>query len=50
MVLYYRDFLKKKVEQISDSQLDDNRLEQEAALLAEQADISEEIVKAYLTH
>lgn len=45
MVLYYRDFLKKKVEQISDSQLDDNRLEQEVALLAERADISEEIVR-----
>ncbi len=45
MVLYYRDFLKKKLEQISDSQLDDNRLEQEVTLLAEKADISEEIVR-----
>lgn len=45
MILYYRDFLKKKLEQISDSQLDDNRLEQEVTLLAEKADISEEIVR-----
>jgi len=45
MVLYYRDFLKKKLGQISDSQLDDNRLEQEVTLLAEKADISEEIVR-----
>ncbi len=45
MVLYYRDFLKKRIETIIEGQFDENRLEQEVALLAERADISEEIVR-----
>ncbi len=47
MVLYYRDFLKKRIETIIEGQLDENRLEQEVALLAERADISEEIVRLH---
>ncbi|WP_367361778.1 YicC/YloC family endoribonuclease [Mesotoga sp.] len=47
MVLYYRDFLKKRIETIFEGQFDENRLEQEVALLAERADISEEIVRLH---
>jgi len=47
MVLYYRDFLKKRIETIIEGQFDENRLEQEVALLAERADISEEIVRLH---
>ncbi len=32
MVLYYRDFLKKRIETIIEGQFDENRLEQEVAL------------------
>jgi len=45
MVDYYREFLKKRVEKLFDGELDENRLEQEVVLLAEKADISEELVR-----
>jgi uncharacterized protein (TIGR00255 family) len=45
MVNYYREFLKKRVEKLFDGELDENRLEQEVVLLAEKADISEELVR-----
>ncbi len=45
MVGYYREFLKKRVEKLFDGELDENRLEQEVVLLAEKADISEELVR-----
>ncbi|HNS66502.1 MAG TPA: YicC family protein [Mesotoga infera] len=45
MVDYYREFLKKRVEKLFDGELEENRLEQEVVLLAEKADISEELVR-----
>jgi len=45
MVGYYREFLKKRVEKLFDGELEENRLEQELVLLAEKADISEELVR-----
>jgi uncharacterized protein (TIGR00255 family) len=45
MVGYYREFLKKRVEKLFDGELEENRLEQEVVLLAEKADISEELVR-----
>ncbi len=45
LVDYYREFLKKRVEKLFDGELDENRLEQEVVLLAEKADISEELVR-----
>ncbi len=45
MVDYYREFLKKRVEKLFDGELEENRLEQELVLLAEKADISEELVR-----
>ena len=45
MIQYYRDFLRNRVEKFYTGELDENRLEQEVVLMAERADISEEIVR-----
>ena len=45
LVEYYRDRLSKKISDVLSEEVDKNRLEQEIAILAERADISEEIVR-----
>ncbi|RKX50053.1 MAG: YicC family protein [Thermotogae bacterium] len=42
---YYREFLKKRISDVLEIEVDKSRLEQEVAILAERADISEEIVR-----
>ncbi|ACR80532.1 MULTISPECIES: YicC/YloC family endoribonuclease [Kosmotoga] len=44
---FYREQLKKRVEEILNFEADKNRLEQEVVILAERADISEEIVRLF---
>lgn len=45
LVVYYRERLSKKISEVLSADVDKNRLEQEIAILAERADISEEIVR-----
>lgn len=45
MINYYREYLRKRLDRLLESRLDENRLEQEVVLLAEKADISEEVVR-----
>ncbi|OAA28018.1 hypothetical protein AT15_04855 [Kosmotoga arenicorallina S304] len=42
---YYRELLRKRISEVLEIDVDKNRLEQEVAILAERADISEEIVR-----
>ncbi|TYB92317.1 MAG: YicC family protein [Kosmotoga sp.] len=42
---YYRDLISQRISELVDHELDSERLEQEVAILAEKADISEEIVR-----
>ncbi|MFW6119749.1 MAG: YicC/YloC family endoribonuclease [Petrotogales bacterium] len=42
---YYRDLISRRISELVDHELDSERLEQEVAILAEKADISEEVVR-----
>ncbi len=44
-VSYYRDLISRRISELVDHELDTERLEQEVAILAEKADISEEVVR-----